>query len=112
MAMDSMLWMSELLAEIFCQLLPPSLLRKTPSTAPATRVLESDAEMAMARIDLPCMAGIVSQVFPDILGCEEQVAGLLSFDAPGGGVHFVRALRIDGEVVDDVVIAAAQVGKL
>ena len=66
--------------------------------------------MAMARIDLPCMAGIAFPSLSAILGAE-QVTGLLIFHAPGRGIHPVWILGIDGEVVDYVVVAAAQVGK-
>src|SRR5437660_2550227 len=64
-AMDSTFFMSAWLGgEMRCQLLPPSLLRYTPSSAPATRTLGSDGETARARTDLPCMAGRVSQFLP------------------------------------------------
>src|SRR5208282_122490 len=46
------------------QVSPPSLLRKTPSSAPATKTLESPFYMAMARMDLPCIAGRVCQLAP------------------------------------------------
>src|SRR5215469_2433728 len=64
-AMDSIFLISLTLAEeMRLQLLPPSLLRYTPSRAPATRTLESDGAMAMARIDLPCIPISASQVLP------------------------------------------------
>ncbi len=49
-------------------------------------------------------------VFSAILGAE-QVARLLIFHAPGCGIHVLRILWIDGDVVNYVVIAAAQMGK-
>src|SRR5271156_467443 len=63
-AMDSMFLISELVEEIFSQFLPASLLRYTPSSAPTVRTLESEAAIDIARIDLPCMAGTISQVLP------------------------------------------------
>src|SRR5271170_3812174 len=63
-AMDSMFLISELVEEIFPQLLPASVLRNTPSSVPTVSTLESEAAIDMARIDLPCMAGMLSQVLP------------------------------------------------
>src|ERR1700730_15930555 len=53
--------------EIRCQFSPPSRLRKTPSRAPATKIFGSDAAMAAARMDLPCISGNRSHVFPPSL---------------------------------------------
>src|ERR1017187_2151733 len=64
-AIDSMFLISaELAGDSRSHVSPPSLLRKTPSSAPATRTWELPLNMARARMDLPCIAGNVVHVAP------------------------------------------------
>src|SRR6266576_2329839 len=64
-AIDSMFLISAWPAgDMRSQSLPPSLVRNTPSSAPATRVFGLEADMAIARMDLPCIADNVCQVLP------------------------------------------------
>src|SRR5271166_3260948 len=64
-AIDSMfLTSTELAADKCSHVLPPSLVRYTPSSAPATSTLELPRNIAIARIDFPCMAGSVCHTWP------------------------------------------------
>src|SRR5580704_5782011 len=63
-AIDSMFLISPLLGDKRSQLSPPSLLRNTPSRAPVTITLGSEAASAMARIDFPCIPESCSHVLP------------------------------------------------
>src|SRR6266699_5045790 len=65
MAIDSIFLRSEEFAgDRRSQILPPSLVRKTPLSAPATNTLELPLYMASARMELPCIAGKFSQLRP------------------------------------------------
>src|SRR5512132_1607170 len=64
-AIDSMFLMSAWAAgDILSQSFPPLLVRNTPSSAPVTRILGFEADMAIARIDFPCIPDSVCQVLP------------------------------------------------
>src|SRR5262245_42491664 len=79
MASDSMslmsLWPS---GEMRFQLSPPSMLRKTPSSAPTTNVFESEGAIASERIDLPFIPAIEFQVLPLLRERKSSPRSLLS----------------------------------
>ena len=63
----------------------------------------------MARIDLPCTPGSASQLLPP--SCERNTSPACWFYyAPGRNVNVFGILRIDGDVIENIVVAA-QVGQ-
>ena len=66
------------------------------------------AKMAKLRTDFPCIAGSGCQLAAVVAGTENVAAIVL--DAPGGNVNGLGVGGINHDVVQHVVVAAAQVG--
>src|SRR5271169_4155240 len=76
--------------EMRSQVAPPSRERKTPSSAPITKMLWSLDAMAMDRMDLPCAPISSRQVRP--LSSERKTPPSLSSNRPQAAAYLVAGL--------------------